>query len=256
VDTIRYAKRELLDYNSQNACAAFEEFVRDLSTWYLRRSRERVWIHTTDSEDRDAFYRTLQYVLTNLSVSLSPMLPFLSEELYTALTGNESVHLASWPEEKEPEIDSSLLRDMELVRNIVEAGHRVRKELKIKVRQPLASATVRLSKGSQIQKSQHKEQYLKLLREELNVKEVGIMPGLDSDIQVTYDTVITNELETEGKLRDLIRTIQSERKKKGITIDQKVAITVPKLFEPYLETIQKSVYTEKITFGDDVSVDL
>lgn len=254
-DTIRYAKKELKEYRSQAACHSFEEFVRDLSTWYVRRSRERVWIHTNDTKDRNQFYTTLHYILVNLSIAVSPMVPFLSEEMYTELTEHESVHLAEWPKEIITTIDENIIRDMAHLRNIVEIGHRVRKELKIKVRQPLASLTITVPKSDAFVYSEHIDQYVTLLMDELNVKHIAYQKGKGDQIECTYDTVLSDELVTEGKLRDLIRTIQSERKKKGITINQKISLTVPKMFEPYLEIIQNSIYTDKITFGDDISIE-
>jgi isoleucyl-tRNA synthetase len=182
------------------------------------------------------------------------MIPFLSEEIYTDLTGESSVHLSSWPEELIKEIDESLIKDMDSVRNIVEVGHRVRKELKLKVRQPLAKVYVKVPQKYAFVLSDYRDPYINLIKEELNVKDVQYSSAKIEDFKIEYDADLTDELILEGKLRDLIRSIQSERKKQGIMIDQKVDITIPEIFKDNLEVIKKSIYTEKITFGEQISV--
>ncbi|OGY24882.1 MAG: isoleucine--tRNA ligase, partial [Candidatus Woykebacteria bacterium RBG_13_40_7b] len=122
--------------------------INDLSTWYIRRIRERVGPTVVESEDRDVAYRTIHYCLTTLCKLTAPFLPFISEEIYQNLTREESVHLVSFPASKEKFINKKLELDMEQVRQVVEAGHSLRKEKGIKVRQPLA----KLSYGKKINK--------------------------------------------------------------------------------------------------------
>lgn len=245
-------RENLEKYNAKEAALATEEFVDDLSTWYIRRSRNRVGFHSDDNRDKEDFFNTLHFVLTKLTIILSPFLPFITEEIFTNLTKNESVHLTHWPKLDET-FDQLVITDMKLVREIVEVGHRVRKELKLKLRQPLASATVTLAKGSKF-RSDNKEQCIHLLEGELNVKKIEINEGTQELIEVMYDTKLTPELQLEGELRDLIRTIQSERKNKGVTLHEKVKVVVPEKFKEFSEYIKKNVQAESIMFGETVEV--
>lgn len=252
--TEEQARTGLSIYAAHTAAEAIQLFVRDLSTWYLRRSRDRVWIHTEDPRDKQSFYHTLYSILVDLSVLISPFMPFISEEMYTSLTKEPSVHLASWPiYTHKPNF--KLLKDMETVRTIVEEGHRIRKEKKIKVRQPLAEITVQLPPSQKFLIKKHTSAYQRLIAEELNVKKVTLTETTDTDLTITYDTTLTEELIQEGKLRDLIRSIQAERKKQGIQIHEKVNLTIPAEFEPYTETIQRSVYTDTLTTGDSIRIE-
>lgn len=249
-------REHLLKYNVRETAADTEAFIDDLSTWYLRRSRDRVWLSAASEEDKMAFYGTLYYVLTNLSVILSPILPFITEEIYTSLTGNESVHLAGWPEVDSKSVDEQLVHDMRIVREIVEAGHRARKENKLKVRQPLASATTNIPADLQFKVRSNADSYKALVMEELNVK--NVIPGPDvaegEMITVSYDITLTDELRMEGKVRELIRSIQAERKKQGIKLEQKIDLTIPEEFAGYEETIRKAVLTNTVTVGSELRI--
>ncbi len=238
-------------YNIKDTAAATELFVNDLSTWFIRRSRNRVFIHSNDEEDKKSFYGSLYNILVNLTVILSPILPFISEEIYTELTGDESVHLSTWPN-REVDVDERVIVDMEFVREIVEIGHRVRKESKMKLRQPLASASIKIPKGKSLSEK-YTEQYHNLLMEELNVKSIKLLNS-GENIEVLLDTSLTSELIAEGKLRDLIRSIQAERKMSNIRSDQKISIVVPKEFTDYEKEIRGAVLFDKIKFGDKLSI--
>lgn len=253
VSLVNSTEKNLLEFNARDAAHEIEVFVEDLSTWYIRRSRNRVGSSAENGQDREAFYNTLHTILVQLSVVLSPFMPFISEEMYTSLTGAESVHLTAWPHVKEMHVDQHILDDMQTTRAIVEVGHRVRKELKIKVRQPLASITVQLPKAKQIGDA-YMEQYVELIKEELNVKEVKTELVDAEEINVSYDTTITQALQLEGELRDLIRTIQGERKNKGIKMDEKIAITVPEKFKSFEEMLKKAVQASSIGYGEEVKV--
>ncbi|MEI2624278.1 MAG: class I tRNA ligase family protein [Giesbergeria sp.] len=119
--------------------------MRQLSTWYVRRSRRRFWKNDS-SADKQAAYSTLYTALTTVAKLLAPAMPFLAEELYQNLvrsvdeTAPESVHLAEWPEVMEEFIDESLNREMQVVMRLVSLGHSARQKANRKVRQPLAEA--------------------------------------------------------------------------------------------------------------------
>lgn len=252
---ITRAKESLLSYSVKDMALEAERFINDLSTWYIRRSRDRVWMHASSEEDKRAFYQTTYYVLVNLSVTLSPTLPFITEEMYTSLTGNESVHLSNWPT-NEMQVNKEIIADMLTIREVVEAGHRARKEAKLKVRQPLATAYVQFPKGRSFALTNSLDQYTMLIADELNVKQVEYKEGEDENSLVTYDTTITPELEAEGKLRELIRSIQAERKKMGVTLDQKVTLVLPEEFSSFEDQIRKAVLTDTISYGNVLQVSL
>lgn len=254
IHLVSFNKESLLNWNIRDAAHETEAFISDLSTWYLRRSRDRVWMHAESDVDKESFYKTLYSVLVNLSVILSPIMPFITEEIFTTLTGKESVLLEMWPEIT-AKIDTQLLEDMTLVRAIVEAGHRTRKDTKIKVRQPLQHAFVTLPKETKLFLKENEEAYKKLIGEELNVKEVSFKPEpVPVEVEVSYDTTMTEELQMEGRVRELIRSIQSARKKQGIKLDQKVSLTIPEEFAGYEDAIRKAVLVESITVGSELQV--
>ena len=247
---INYVEKKLKDFDAKEASLAIEKFVSDLSLWYIRRSRERVWVNSDDRQDKDRFYQTTYFILVNLSIVLSPFLPFISEEIYTNLTGKRSVHLESWPSLsfKRKILNSKLIANMELVRKIVEIGHRIRKEKKLKVRQPLASVMIEMKDSLPVE-------FHRLLADELNVKQVVVRINKKiKDIKLRFDTKLTITLVKEGELRELVRQIQSERKKLGIRPDQKIELTIPKKFIEFADYLKKKVVCLRVVAADSVKI--
>lgn len=221
-ETIITVTESLDDYDAQNAALAIEEFVQDLSLWYVRRSRDRVGPTAVDKDDKDLAYATLYTILVILSQILAPFTPFLAEELYKNLTGEESVHLSDWPEVKTRQVlDQKLLEQMEMVRKICELGHAARKEAKIKVRQPLQLIKVKSKDDLKPDR-----ELVQLIKEELNVKDVEFVKGKD-ELSIKLDEKITPGLAAEGKARELVRQIQELRKKAGFKLDQKIIVYAP-----------------------------
>ncbi len=249
-----FVKKSLLEYNAKDACLETERFLNDVSTWYIRRSRNRVTVHSEDQKDKESFYATLHRILADLMVMLSPMMPFVTEEIYKSLTNEESVHLASWPKAAITP-DETLFADMQIVRDVAEAGQRVRKEHKLKVRQPLASMTVTLPEGRTFAHKEYQKEYDSLLADELNVKKVEWKSSKSDTIEVVYDTNLTPELIVEGELRDLVRQIQALRKDQGAKMIDKVAVTVPEKFKDFSEQLKKQVSASTITYGAEVKVE-
>ena len=247
-------KSRLSTFEPKQAAVSIEEFVQDLSLWYIRRSRNRVGPSATDASDKLSFYTTTQNIFKNLSIIMSPFLPFMSEEIYTTLTGNESVHLESWPT-LDGAIDEKLISDMMIVRQMVEVGHRLRKEHQMKVRQPLASVTVHIPKGSQILHKDFESAYKLLISEELNVKEVILNISTEEEMVVIYDLEISKELQQEGDMRDLIRKIQNIRKKLGVGMSDSIIITIEDKFQPFEESIKSQVQASKIMYGSELNVE-
>jgi isoleucyl-tRNA synthetase len=224
-DLVSVVTDRLDNYDAYKATSELESFVSDFSTWYIRRSRDRM---------TDEFFSTCYEVLVTLCKLLAPFVPFVSEEMYRNLTGEESVHLTNWPGVQEDR-NTGLLAQMEQVRTICEQGHALRKINNLKVRQPLTKITIDKDLS---------EDLLQLIKEELNVKEV-----VKGD-KVELDVNLTPELVTEGKARDLIRDIQDARKAAGTALDEKVVVELPDWPVEFEDYIKKQTYSVKLVKTD------
>ena len=253
---VNFVEKNLKSYNVKEAALEIEKFVSDLSTWYIRRSRERVWVNSDDQEDKKVFYLTLHFILVNLSIIISPFLPFIAEEIYTNLTGKESVHLSSWPKLnlKFKDQEAKLIEDMALVRQIVEVGHRLRKEKKIKVRQPLQQATIKIPPTIKFNNQKQIDQYLELIKDELNVKKIILEEGKKEEIEVVYNLEITDELKKEGEAREIIRMIQNERKRLNCRPNQFVNVTLSSYPKEYEEIIKRKTMIKEIKIGPQLEI--
>ena len=184
-------------------------------------------------------------------------MPFISDEIYTNLTGEETVYLANWPEtNRTNKTNNDILADMQLVRDIVEVGNRVRKENKIRVRQPLASVTISLSKNRNFIDKENQKNYNFIIGEELNVKRVTIRDSGQAGmtIGVGFDLNLTQDLIDEGIARDLIRQIQQLRKKQLLKPDAKVKLIVPAYPKQFEEMIKTKVNAEEIIIGENIEI--
>lgn len=227
--TISQVSEALTKYDSQKAANAIENFVvGDLSTWYIRRSRDRV----------EEALPTLYRVLVDLSILISPFMPFISEEIYMNLTANESVNLADYPTADQKQIDKNLEEEMVLAREIVEKTHAKRKEFNIKVRQPLASLTYSNKKLS--------GEIEKVIAGEVNVKQVTFKKGA----AIKLETKLTPALIAEGKMREVIRQIQQGRKEAGCQLDEQISVTLPEWPKEFESQIKKETLTKEIKVGD------
>jgi isoleucyl-tRNA synthetase len=181
--TIHEVTAGLEQYDSSRPGAAIQEFLEDLSNWYLRRSRERFWKSGLDS-DKVAAYLTLYACLTTLVTLLAPFVPFVTEEWYQNLVRSVdgrapfSVHLCDWPQADESLIDEKLTRETHLVMRVVGLGRAAREKAQIKVRQPLNALHVRVTSADEEEALQRlKDQVL----EELNIKQLTLLSA-DNDM--------------------------------------------------------------------------
>lgn len=152
-------------YKINEATRPIIRFMDNLTNWYIRRSRKRFWKSENDGDKLEA-YNTLHHVLVELSKVIAPFMPFLAESLYQGLTGQESVHLTTFPERNKSFIMQDLNHDMDITQKIITLGLAWRANHKIRVRQPLQSITI----GEKLE-----PYYLDIIKEELNVKEVIIL---------------------------------------------------------------------------------
>jgi len=247
---IDFVEKSLKNFEARSASLEIEKFVSDLSTWYVRRSRERVWVNSEDKEDKKAFYNTMYYILVNLSIILSPFIPFLSEEIYKNLTKGESVHLENWPKVNNKFYDKNLEEQMEKARKLVEIGHAKRKELGVKVRMPLANLKIEVDFSPRL----IIKEIWPIILSELNIKNISVNKDFqypEKELKVTDE-----ELKKEGELRDLIRKIQAKRKEMGLKPNQLIRLIVPEKFIDFKEEIKRKVFASKVDFGQSLIVEI
>ncbi|MBP6888387.1 MAG: class I tRNA ligase family protein [Candidatus Pacebacteria bacterium] len=202
-------------YMLDEATRGVDQFVDDLSVWYIRRTRGA--LKGDSGEDvQKSTYGVLRYVLETFAKVVAPVMPFVAERIYTTIGGEkESVHLESWP--TGGVIESEVIAEMKKTRELVSLGLMKRTALKLNVKQPLLSVTFKESLT---------KDYLPLVEDELNVKEVKHDAGQVED--VTLDTTITEELQKEGDLRKLMRAIQDARKEAGLVPSDDIVLIVSK----------------------------
>jgi len=245
-ETIGSATKELNAYGIGEAGRTIENFVGDLSRWYIRRSRRR-FQKPDDQKDYAAASEVLNYALIETSKLTAPFAPFFSEALYKSLSDEESVHLADWPKADKKLINKKLSILMGEIRTIASNVLAKRAEVSIKVRQPLASLKLKDVKL----KSQ--KELLEILKDEVNVKEIKFDAKLKMEFEL--DTRITHELKEEGTLRELIRTIQDLRQDAKLTPQDVIELFVDGAEEvkfivsKYGEILKKEVKAKRVEIG-------
>ncbi|MEK7647381.1 MAG: class I tRNA ligase family protein [Patescibacteria group bacterium] len=204
-------------YELDLAVRPVSEFVDDLSTWYLRRSRERF---KAEDEDRETAIATTRYVLLELAKIAAPFTPFLSEKIYQLLSGGkESVHLENYPELPPPdEMDLAVIKSMREIRRLASLGMEARAKAGIKVRQPLAMLKIKTDN----EKLKTNGELTQILKDELNIKE--IIFGAEIEEEVEFDVNITPGLREEGMMRELVRKIQDMRKNLHLLPQDKMSL--------------------------------
>ncbi len=232
---IRNVTEYLKNYNTVKSCVEIKSFIEDLSTWYVRRTRDRF-----NKGDEDA-KEVLGYVLENLSKIIAPIMPFSSEIIYQTLNNKkESVHLQNWPKENEKLIDDKLEKDMEYLREIVSTTLRERDVKHIALKQPLTKAIVT---GKHLN-----EKFEEIALEELNIKNLEYKKGEKLDVEL--DTELTPELEAEGFARELTRAIQAARKNANLVKEDRIKLLIDIKHE-ILEEIKNFIEQEKERLGTE-----
>ena len=201
-------------YDLAQATKPFESFIEDLSTWYLRRSRER--LKDGDIEAK----QTLYFVLKTTVQLFAPFMPFIADDIWNKLRFTSdpiSVHLTDFFSEINiGKIDIQSIEEMQKVRDIVTLGLQVRQKVGIPVRQPLNKLMVT--------RYQLPVEYIEILKDELNVKDVEFKEGEENNVEL--DTHITLDLRKEGNYRELVRAIQDMRKKAGLNPNDIIVLEI------------------------------
>ena len=231
--TIEIVTKNLNHFGTATATEAIQNFVTDLSTWYIRRNRDR-----TDNFD------LLHNIFTKFSVIISPFTPFLGEILHKNLATNiESVNLENWPEADKTLIDKNLDEQMIAVRKICQDIHAERQLANLKIRQPLASATI----NNKINLS---DELISIIKDETNIKEIIFSDTLKTILDIN----LTPELIAEGEYRDFIRSVQVIRKNQGFEVKDKINIIAPDWPKSFESEILNKTLAVSIIKGDVLTV--
>lgn len=218
-------------YEMVRASRPVRDFVADLSTWYIRRSRERF-----RGEDKKQALETSRYVFREFSKLIAPIMPFIAEDIYQKVREESdpmSVHLESWPESAS--VDGEMLKKMESARRVVSLALECRSKANVKVRQPLSTLRIKATNLG--------AEYLDIIKEELNVKSVEVDEALVEE--VSLNTALTPELIEEGKVRDAIRAVQEWRKEKSLKPGEKAEYkTDDEFLLEHKEEIEKATNVE------------
>jgi len=232
-------------YRLDLATRPLTDFIDDLSVWYLRRSRDRF---KDDTQDKTDALATLRFVLKNIALVMAPATPFFADYLFIAVkedSEKESVHLAAWPTADEEKINSDLATKMQEARNVVNFALAQRQAVGIKVKQPLGSLKL---------KNKIPEELLYLIKDEINVKEIIFDDKIEEGVEL--DTNITEELKEEGQVREIIRSVQEERKNAGLKPQDKIALwlnlpeTEKLVAQKYKKNLMAELRAEEIYFED------
>lgn len=218
-ELIQHVESNMNAYNIPGALAPILPFIEDASNWYVRRSRKRFW-KSEDDADKQAAYKTLHYVLVQLSMVMAPFTPFLAEELYQKLTGGESVHLLDWP--NAGHVNTLALDRMKFVREVVNEGLAQRAAAGIKVRQPISE--VRFEGAPEVFVNCEVE-YELIILDELNAKAISYNTN-DVKPEVKLDFTLTPALKREGMIRETIRFVQNTRKDASLNVDDRITLAL------------------------------
>jgi len=251
-------------YLVPQALQPLEDFVDDLSRWYVRRSRERI------ANNEEGALETFYYVLSTFSRVCAPAIPFMAEEIYQNLSAGgkkrpESVHLEEYPSYDAPLLEKhvDIMKNMKIARSLVSAALSIRANSKLPVRQPLRSIIA-------LREYELPEEFLTIVKDETNVKEVIFVENLNEydessrDLSgiAALDLKIDDELRKEGMLRDIIRKFQDLRKKNKLNIKDEIKATYPdtketqEVVDAYANELKDKILAKELVAGEDYHVEL
>jgi isoleucyl-tRNA synthetase len=228
-ETVETVRESMEHYVASDACHAVEAFVEDLSKWYVRRSRRRFWKSAGTSEDLQSAFATLNTVLLTLSGVIAPFMPYMAERMYRNLSGfngdppaaagaPDSVHLTDYPRVLGMWRDPDVLVEMSRVRRLVEDGLAARTTAGVRVRQPLATATLASAPLS--------PEIEAIFAEELNVKSVRYVDPEGGHAAVELDLTITDDLRLEWLAREVSRKVNELRKQADLRVEDRITLLV------------------------------
>lgn len=238
-------------YDLQGAARPLQSFVTDLSTWYVRRSRDRM---KSEGEDRAEAVATLRVVLDTFSKMIAPFLPFLAEVVYQDVRGGFlgdedggrlSVHLEDWPESEV--VDTDVIEKMGDARAVVSRALDIREDAGRPIKQPLAAMTITTPSW------QIDQDYLDVILQEVNVKTANVETG--EELVVTLDLELTPALIREGMVRDITRRVNQLRKEAGLTIEDRIDLKlfsvsdeVSLMFDEHKDALAEGALAQSVTF--------
>jgi isoleucyl-tRNA synthetase len=240
--TIREVTKTIEKYSTAAATKALEEFVSDLSTWYIRRNRDRL----------DNF-ELMNYIFRQLVIILSPFIPYFSEIIFQNLSGSEiavsnvTVHTQNWPMSNDKLINVDLESQMTKVRQICQLIHAERQKSAIKIRQPLSKVTI----NTDVKLS---PSLISIIAGETNVKEIVIQKGTNI-LKVELDIQLTPELIAEGEYRDLVRSVQVLRRQADLQIKDRIKIFAPLWPQSFEKEILSKTLSDSIEKSDDLRIE-
>ncbi len=206
--TVKTVDNSLANYKIPEAARALQDFVDEMSNWYVRRCRERFWVQDM-TQDKINAYMTLYTALVTIAKASAPMIPFMAEEIYLNLvrsldeTAPESIHLCSFPEVDESAIDSQLEANMDEVLKIVVLGRSARNGSAMKNRQPLGKMSVKAENALD-------KFYVEIIEDELNIKQVEFTDDVSGFVSYSFKPQLKTLGPKFGKQLGEIRTALAE----------------------------------------------
>ena len=248
---VDYVTKQLEVYDMTKVVREIQDFVNEVfSNWYIRRSRRRFW-GSEMTLDKKSVYITTYEILTGITQMIAPFAPFLSEEMYTKLTGEKSVHLSYYPKFYASKVDIALENKMDMVKNLVKLGRASREEAKVKVRQPISKVVI---------DAKHKDiigNLTELIKEELNVKDIefstDITGFMNYDIKPNFATL---GKKLGAKLKPLGQTLSTSDSKAIVdTVNKDGQITFNLNGEDTVLTKEDFLINVKAKEGYDVGAE-